>query len=591
MIFPYKYKLETAQKFIFAFLMIFAVLYSMWLKNDNVYDFQNYHYYNAFAFLNNRLNYDIVPATVNGFFNPLLDLPLYFLVDWFNDYPVIIFGIQGLWFGLLLILVFKICSLMFDFSRPENLIYFIFVALFITTGRAIMPQIGSSTNEIAINAIDLWGLYLLFKMLKFPKNQTTNTFIAAGFIIGCALGLKPTSVCPALVSGIMLICCADKIKNPIKNISIYALCGFLGFMLIHGWFMWQYWQLYGNPFFPFLNGIFHSPYMDNFNYTDNKWVLPFWQTLLAPYIWYFDTEFEPEGMLGYQFLVYCTINYVFLLYLILSRKLNKFRSKNILLFAISIFLFFSFLFWQQLFAIMRYLGIIEVLFAFFSVAIVQQIAKKPVSYFILFLFFIPFVLLNRFNYWDLHNRDPLKKFVDVEQFNFPPNTLIKLYGRKLSFLVPIYAKNRPDIRAMGYYHDCSFSKNMCINGKGSDFAERGEFRKMRNEIEKNHTGPVVIFFDDAHFIPEDVLKKLGDPDTEKKYKKCAKNNKNTQCDNKYHIFESDILFISDLEGKLCRLLDYNLTYDSRVHICMNKDLFGIPEDEYIEVQKHGIEEQ
>ena len=581
MIFPYKYKQETAQKFIFAFLMIFAVLYSMWLKNDNVYDFQNYHYYNAFAFLHNRLNYDIVPATVNGFFNPLLDLPLYFLVDWFNDYPVIIFGALGLWFGLLLIMVFKICSLIFDFSRPENLTYFLFIAFFIITGRAIMPQVGSSTNEIAINALDLWGLYLLFKMLKFPKIQETDIFIGAGFIIGCALGLKPTSVCPALVSGIMLIFCADMLQKPLKYISAYAFGGFLGVMLTHGWFMWEYWYYYGNPFFPFLNGIFHSSFMDDFSYIDNRWLLPFWQTLLAPYIWYFDKSYEAEGLSGYQFLVYCSLAYGLLFYLLITRKFKEFKNKNPLLFAMLIFAVLSFIFWQQLFAIMRYMGVIEIIFAIFTVALIQRITPKSAHISIFFLLIIPIILFNRLNYWDLHLREHLSEFVKVEKFNLPENTLVKLYGRKLSFLVPILAKDQPNIRALGYYHDCELPENMCISGKGSDFAERGKFRDMRDMIERKHTGPVIIFFDDAHFMPQDIIRKQNDPYLKENFEKCLENNKKnnttTACDNMFYIFESDKLLMRDLEGKLCRPLNYNLSYDSHIHVCMTPDLIAMQE--------------
>ena len=42
------------------------------------FDFIHYHYYIAWAFLHDRLNYDIVPVGVSTFFNPLIDLPYYF---------------------------------------------------------------------------------------------------------------------------------------------------------------------------------------------------------------------------------------------------------------------------------------------------------------------------------------------------------------------------------------------------------------------------------------------------------------------------------------------------------------------------------
>lgn len=46
--------------FIFVFLMLVSIFAGASLKNEILWDFTNYHYYNAWAFFNNRLNFDIV---------------------------------------------------------------------------------------------------------------------------------------------------------------------------------------------------------------------------------------------------------------------------------------------------------------------------------------------------------------------------------------------------------------------------------------------------------------------------------------------------------------------------------------------------
>lgn len=81
---------------------------------ETFWDLLNYHYYNAFAFLHNRLNYDIVLGGENSFFNPLPDLPLYWMIQHLNDYPGIIYGIQGLYYGVCLFFFIKICGLFWN---------------------------------------------------------------------------------------------------------------------------------------------------------------------------------------------------------------------------------------------------------------------------------------------------------------------------------------------------------------------------------------------------------------------------------------------------------------------------------------------
>ncbi len=70
------------------------------------WDLMNYHYYNAFAFLNDRIGFDIAPAQLQSYFNPLIDLPFYWLA---NNLPAVavafVMGaIQGLNFTMVYLL-------------------------------------------------------------------------------------------------------------------------------------------------------------------------------------------------------------------------------------------------------------------------------------------------------------------------------------------------------------------------------------------------------------------------------------------------------------------------------------------------------
>ena len=79
-------KLFKNNFFLLLFFLILGGGVSLLTRYDLLWDFANYHYYNPWAFLNNRWMYDIIPAGVNTFFNPLPDIPLYLLIKFLKHY-------------------------------------------------------------------------------------------------------------------------------------------------------------------------------------------------------------------------------------------------------------------------------------------------------------------------------------------------------------------------------------------------------------------------------------------------------------------------------------------------------------------------
>src|ERR1700733_10829175 len=52
---------------------------ALWLGQDANWDLRNYHWYNAYAFLNGRHDFDLLPSQTPYFYNPALDVPFYLL--------------------------------------------------------------------------------------------------------------------------------------------------------------------------------------------------------------------------------------------------------------------------------------------------------------------------------------------------------------------------------------------------------------------------------------------------------------------------------------------------------------------------------
>ena len=147
-----------------------------------------------------------------------------------------------------------------------------------------------------------------------------------------------------------------------------------------------------------------------------------------------------------------------------------------------------------LFSILRYAVVIEMLGALLIIILVRRLfPKRAISqgFYISFMVLTALFLISvawRSKGWNTLQDE--NKFVDVEDIRFPPNTLLKLYNYPTAGLIVPLAENNI-FRAVGYEH---FN---CRPMKGSDFVERGKFCQIRDDIVKNHTGPVVIVYDDG----------------------------------------------------------------------------------------------
>lgn len=578
---------KLLNKNLFCFgLFLFAIVLSVWLKNDNTYDFKNYHYYNAFAFLNGRLNYDIVPAYINTFFNPLIELPLFFYIQWFNCHLNIIMALQGIWFGILLVAVFKIAELFMDFSKKSSWLYFLYTLFIITTSCTVLPQIGSSTNEIMIASVGIWGMYILLYMFKYTDKQKGMMYFFSGVIIGMAVGLKQTFVCMALASGIMLCVSFKNLKHPIKYITLFALGGMFGGILTCGFMLWKYWNLYGNPFFPFLNGIFQSPYMEALNYRDDTSKPKLISYFLSPYIWFVSPKYQPNGFRGFAVLVYYSFSFGLFFYLLFMRKLSVFYKKEKALFALLCFLLTYFYIWFILFSIYRYAVIYEVLSAILLVAFIcgnNRINQhKNLLLFILFFFlWYP----NPWEFNDYREKKDHKCYIETEKVVLPDNTLLQVFGIQNSYMIAELAKNNT-IRALGYYPKCEEGK-FCHFGRGADIAEHGKFFEIRKEVEEKHVGAKVVLYSTFFNTPESIKFKMSE-DGKKLHRRCVhfrsigKLN-GVNCDYLYHDYsENDIKMLTLINDMYCKELDSNLNGkgNSSIFICVPPELKQqiLPED-------------
>ncbi|MEE6207873.1 MAG: hypothetical protein VZR95_07465, partial [Alphaproteobacteria bacterium] len=241
----------------FIFFCITAVFLSLHFRYEIIADFMNYHYFSPWAFLNGRNFNDIAIGIEHSYQNPLIDMQYYFLVEYFNDNPAVYYTYTGLFYGFLLFVFYKLCRLIF---KPEQKIELFLSVIIAMTGFATLSQIGTSSNEIMLSVGVLISLYMVYKEIFVLSKERWLIFMVAGYILGLMFGLKLTSVTYCVSLGGTLILFCKKLQTPVKTIVFFAFGGILGFLTSNGYWMYILYNQFGNPFFPFCNNIFKSPY-------------------------------------------------------------------------------------------------------------------------------------------------------------------------------------------------------------------------------------------------------------------------------------------------------------------------------------------
>jgi hypothetical protein len=240
------------------------------LGNDASWDLRNYHLYGPHAWLHGRLAIDIAAAQMQGYHNPLLDLPMYLLAR-AGAHPKLI----GLWLALpAMFALWCLLRLQQKLSpAPPGPLARLFLLVFALSGAATWSTLGMSSNDAFLAAGMLGALVLL---LDAPGPSSARCF-GAGAIAGATAGLKLAGAfyCPALA--LALLCLPGSARTRATRLLMLAAGGLAGFALSYGWWGWQLWQAHANPFFPYFNQWFASPE-------------------LAPQSWV-DLRFRPQGPL------------------------------------------------------------------------------------------------------------------------------------------------------------------------------------------------------------------------------------------------------------------------------------------------------
>ena len=491
------------------FLVVFGAT-SVHYKFEVLWDWANYHFYNPWAFLNDRWGYDIVPAGINSFFNPLPDIPLYLMVEAWNECPDLIIFVQGFWAGAVAFVFYKIIRLFFSENNWKDYGLSALAFGFGITSWPFFMQIGTSTNEMMVSLFVLVSWWLILRETKINSDTKLrgNIFFTAGFLLGAAMGLKLTAVTYCISSGAALILCYRFLHPFPKILGLFVLGGVLGFFVADGFWMWRLYESFDNPFFPLLNNIFQSEYYDLSSFRDKNY-LPknLWEYLFQPvYMAALKLKTEGEFMIvDYRNLLLYVLAIIFLIYFLMRQIKTSLREIKISRITVLLLVLCgsSYLSWLMLFSILRYYipvslisGIIFVKAGIFLCQ-TKKIFFQAIS--ISLSIIVSYILLTTVSYsdhWDrrdllnttfsifnkvwpeleedaiyLEKYGDFKKFTEMEEVVLPEGTILQMYEMPSGGVLPLLNK-KTNVRGIlmelnGFNHEGKIFRE----GKWQDIKE------------------------------------------------------------------------------------------------------------------------
>ena len=235
------------------------LLAAMLLSFDSNWDLRNYHLYGPHALLSGRHAIDVAAAQLQSWHNPLLDLPLYALST--SGLPM---RLTTLWLVLPAALsLWSLLGLHGMLQSPgapagARALRQVVLCLMVVSGAAFGSTLGLSMNDGFVCAGILWSLRLAMDPERAARGESRG-WLLAGLVAGATAGLKLSAAFYCLALALAALP-GDGGRQRLSRLMALAAGGVVGFSLAYGFWGWRLATEFGNPFFPYFNQVFQSPF-------------------------------------------------------------------------------------------------------------------------------------------------------------------------------------------------------------------------------------------------------------------------------------------------------------------------------------------
>lgn len=344
-----------------AFLSLWIVVEAIRKNGDACYDMANYHIYGPFALLHDKLGRDLAPAQSQSYLPPLLDVPYYLLS---RHIPSV-----GLLNALLAIpeaaalsLLFLITLRLADVKTVNARLTALVAVLFSATGAATYSVLATSMSDMIPCSLMLAGVWALISREDDGRRLDWRAALAAGLLVGTALGLKLTLSYAA--AGFVVGLLAWRGLPAVARVRLAAVFGLgagLAMVVVVGWWWWRLYAFSGNPMFPIYNDLFQSPLARIEPFVDTRFFpRTLHQRLLYPFLWMLHATplvTEPDQPMRDPRIALGLVAAAGLLLLGLRRR----HATTGRVCFLAVLYIVGYALWQRQFSIFRYLSFLELL--------------------------------------------------------------------------------------------------------------------------------------------------------------------------------------------------------------------------------------
>ena len=466
----------------------------LWLGQDMSWDLRNYHFYNPFAYLTGRMGYDIAVSHVATYYNPLMYIPFYFAVT--SLPPKAVGLLLGFIPGFNVFFLYGIARQVVGLGSPAKTAWFcLAIALVAMLGTINLAEIGTSFGDNVQSLPVLAAVWLIVRFRERLCASVRSGWLvaaAAGLLAGAALGLK----LPFAIYCVGICAACFGLPAPFGRrftlAFIFGLGVLAGTALTGGFWMLEMWQRFQNPFFPYFNELFKSPWGAAGSYRDVRFIpttLAMW--LLFPF--WFNVDPTQVGEVGFRDLRFPVLYLLLLAMLVRAvwQRLKRPRSAEVSDAASSamtpffvIFMVTTFILWMKMFAVYRYAVVCEFLVPLTIFLVLGTLFRDPRRQLRAALVCMVFLVITLDpGHWG--RRPWTSDYFDVHlpEIAEPRNTIVLVTGHDpVAYMIPFFPPQVRFLRIQGFVTGPSTTLN--------------ETDRLMMRALADHTGPVLILFRD-----------------------------------------------------------------------------------------------
>lgn len=383
----------------------------------------------------------MMPAGIQSVLEPLYNVFIFILIH--NLPPIAVGFILGTLDGLVFTFLYLIAGIFID-KRIKRASYRVVFKTLISLSGLYVPdflsELGNTMGDVLTGLFVLSGLIVI---LRCMDSGSSSGWIRGGILLGMGTGLKLTNGVYVLGMAVAILLSTKRSKANVKQLLSFLFWSGAGFVITGGYWCFKLYQRFGNPFFPYYNSIFHSPYGLSIDSHDYRWFpssLAEW--IFFPFYFTKHHQIAELSIENYSFMFIYILFILFFLKLIISKlfpeKYFKEPEKNPIPLNERFFLIFfvaSFLIWEMTFSYYRYLTPLEGLAPILIFVLLRHLLIKGAA--IVTLFLITFNAINP-HYPDWGRISWGKSYFQIEGIKkgLPPKALVLVSGKPLAFVIP-----------------------------------------------------------------------------------------------------------------------------------------------------------